>query len=92
MIYNFNSITPLNAGKRDPNSSDAEEQASASLLRKLAIENNFEEFKNYVYLNERDAMAMFKELRHAMMGKEESFLEACNKRIDELKDLNNMRK
>ena len=89
LIYDFNSITPLNAGDRNPDSNDPSEQASASLVRKLALENNFNEFKKYVPFDSNNAFALYKELRKAMTGNEESFLEACNSRIQQLKEASN---
>ena len=84
LVYKFNSIVPEIAGERNVNSNNPEERASASLLRKLVIEDNFDEFKKFVYLNDSDAYRLFKELKYAMKGKEESFLEAANNRINNL--------
>ena len=86
ILYDFNSITFENAGARNPDSNDPKEQASASLVRKLALENNFNEFKKYVPFDSNSAFALYRELRKAMTGKEESFLEACNNRIQQLKE------
>lgn len=86
LLYKFNSITPLNAGRRDPDSFNNEEKASASLLRKLVAEDNFDEFKKFVYLNEADAYRLFKELKYSMKGKEEAFIKAANNRIMKLRE------
>ena len=92
LLYKFNSINPLNAGKRNPDSFDKEEQASASLLRKLVAEDNFDEFKNFVYLDETDAYKLFKELKYSMKGKEEAFLEEANNRIMKLREASRLTK
>lgn len=89
IIYDFNSITFENAGARNPDSNDPEEQASASLARKLVLENNFNEFKKYVPFDTNSAFALYRELRKAMTGKEESFMRECDIRIEELR--NNMK-
>jgi hypothetical protein len=86
LLYKFNSISPLNAGRRDPDSFNNEEKASASLLRKLVAEDNFDEFKKFVYLNEADAYRLFKELKYSMKGKEEAFIKAANNRIMRLRE------
>jgi len=92
LVYKFNSITPVIAGERNVNSNNPEEKASASLLRKLVVEDNFDEFKKFVYLNDSDAYRLFKELKYAMKGKEESFLEAANNRIFELREASRLTK
>ena len=92
LVYKFNSITPVIAGERNVNSNNPEEKASASLLRKLVIEDNFDEFKKFVYLNDSDAYRLFKELKYAMKGKEEEFLEAANNRIFELREATRLTK
>ena len=92
LVYKFNSITPVIAGERNVNSNNPEEKASASLLRKLVIEDNFDEFKKFVYLNESDAYRLFKELKYSMKGREESFLEAANNRIFELREATRLTK
>lgn len=74
VLYNFNSIRFEDAGQRNPDSLDNTEQASASLVRKFVLEDNFDEFKKYVPFNERDALSLFKELKYAMKGHEESFM------------------
>lgn len=43
--YNFDSIEVVSAGDRDPDSEDAIESMSASKIRQLAVEGNFEEFQ-----------------------------------------------
>lgn len=92
LVYKFNSITPVIAGERNVNSNNPEEKASASLLRKLVIEDNFDEFKKFVYLNDSDAYRLFKELKYSMKGKEEEFLEAANNRIFELREATRLTK
>ena len=92
LVYKFNSITPVVAGERNVDSDDPEEKASASLLRKLVLEDNFDEFKKFVYLNESDAYRLFKELKYSMKGREESFLEAANNRIMNLREATRLTK
>ena len=84
IIYNFNSIDFKNAGERSGN--DLASNASASLARKYVLENEFDHFKEIVPFNEKDSYGLFKELKYAMTGKEESFLEACEKRIKSLRE------
>ena len=84
IIYDFNSINFKNAGERSGD--DLASNASASMARKDVLENDFDHFKQIVPFNENDAKKLFKELKYAMTGKEESFMEACNKRIERLKD------
>lgn len=74
VLYNFNSIRFEDAGQRNPDSLDNAEQASASLARKFVLEDNFDAFKKYVPFNEKDALSLFKELKYAMKGHEESFM------------------
>ena len=88
VLYDFDSIRFEDAGKRNPNSKDPTEQASASLARKLVLEDNFDAFKNYVPFNENDAYRLFKELKYAMKGKEESFLNECILRESRLREAN----
>lgn len=45
--FNFKSIKALSAGERNEDSDDPEEQASASLLRKAVLNEDFETFKLY---------------------------------------------
>jgi len=88
VLYDFDSIRFENAGERNPDSKDPSEQASASLVRRLVIEDNFEEFKRYVPFNDNDAKTLFKELKYAMKGKEESFLNECILRESRLREAN----
>ena len=74
VLYNFDSIRFEDAGQRNPDSLDNTEQASASLARRFVLEDNFDEFKKYVPFNEKDALSLFKELKYAMKGHEESFM------------------
>lgn len=46
-FFFFDNVGVQNAGARDESSSDVEEQASASLLRKLVIQQNYDEFEKY---------------------------------------------
>ena len=62
--YNFvGGIVPLNAGARDEGSSDLAETASSSLVRRMALENNFDKFKQLVPFDENDADELFEEIR-----------------------------
>lgn len=92
ILYDFDSIRFENAGERNPDSEDPSEQASASLVRKLVIEDNFDEFKRYVPFNDNDAKTLFKELKYAMLGKEESFLEECLFRENMLREATRLTK
>lgn len=64
--YNFETLEVTDAGHRDENSTDLAEQASASLARKFATENNLEGFKSIVPLDEDDAIILFDELQTSM--------------------------
>ena len=64
--YNFETLEVTDAGHRDENSTDLAEQASASLARKFATENNLEGFKSIVPLSEDDAIILFDELQTSM--------------------------
>jgi hypothetical protein len=64
--YNFETLEVTDAGHRDENSTDLAEQASASLARKFAMENNLEGFKSIVPLSEDDAIILFDELQTSM--------------------------
>lgn len=67
LYYKFNNISVVNAGHRDDNSDDPVTKASASLLRRLASENNFEEFYTYcIFDNEEDARKLFQATKDAM--------------------------
>lgn len=62
--YNFvGGIVPLNAGARDEGSSDLAETASSSLVRRMALDNDFEKFKQLVPFDENDADELFDEIR-----------------------------
>jgi hypothetical protein len=54
------------SGERDSDSSDMISKASASLLRKLAAEGDFEEFKLYAPFSPRDAEKLFSDVRKGM--------------------------
>lgn len=92
ILYNFNSIRFEDAGQRDPDSSDPGEQASASLVRKLVLEDNFGAFENYVPFNNDDAYRLFKELKYAMKGEKESFLKEADNRIRSLREATRLTK
>lgn len=64
--YNFNNIDVVSAGERDPDADDVSGM-SASKLRQLATEGNFEEFKKGLPdLLQRNAKEVYDKLRLAM--------------------------
>ena len=69
--YEFKEIEVVSAGDRDPDADDVSGM-SASKLRALASENNFEEFKLGVSpnLSDRDAKGLFDSLRSGMQVRE----------------------
>ncbi len=67
MYYKFDSIVFESAGARDENSDDPATMASASFVRKCALEDDFETFKVMVPFTEKDAYALFDELRAKML-------------------------
>ena len=70
-FYDFKEIEVVSAGERDPDADDVSGM-SASKLRALASENNFEEFKLGVSpnLSDRDAKGLFDSLRSGMQVRE----------------------
>ena len=66
--YNFNNISVVSAGQRDPDS-DGVEGISASKMRQFAQNGDFENFQNGV-MNKADAKKMYDEVRSAMGLKE----------------------
>lgn len=69
--YNFNSIEVVSAGERDPDADDVSGM-SASKMRALAIENDFETFKEGLPTNlKKEADSVFSMLRKAMKLKED---------------------
>ncbi len=70
-FYDFKEIEVVSAGERDPDADDVSGM-SASKLRALASENNFEEFKLGVSpnLSDRDAKGLFDALRSGMQIRE----------------------
>ena len=70
-FYEFKEIEVVSAGERDPDADDVSGM-SASKLRALASENNFEEFKLGVSpnLSDRDAKGLFDALRSGMQIRE----------------------
>ena len=70
-FYDFKEIEVVSAGERDPDADDVSGM-SASKLRALASENNFEEFKLGVSpnLSDRDAKGLFDSLRSGMQIRE----------------------
>ena len=66
LLYNFDSIKFESSGKRDENSVDPVERISATAARNYAIQKDFDNFKNVVALNEKDAKYLFDELRYAL--------------------------
>ena len=69
-FYNFDIIDIMDAGKRNELSDDIEETASASLVRKLVIENDFETFKKYVVGSEATKAELFQDLEDELLGNE----------------------
>lgn len=65
LLYNFDEIVFENTGDREVPYEGAQ-NASATHVRKLAAEKNFDEFKKYVPFNENDAKNLFDELRYAL--------------------------
>ena len=81
--YEFNSIKVVSAGERDP---DAEGAAgmSATKLRKVAVEGDFNEFKKGVpsKLTPRDVKKLYDMIRKGMLVEEfELFLEKKSKQV-----------
>ena len=70
-FYDFKEIEVVSAGERDPDADDVSGM-SASKLRALSSENNFEEFKLGVSpnLSDRDAKGLFDSLRSGMQVRE----------------------
>lgn len=68
MYYNFNSIRFESAGARDDSSQDLATKASASFVRQLVLDNDFEMFKKMVPLEGDDAADMWADLRSIMVG------------------------
>ena len=66
--YNFDNISVVSAGQRDPDS-DGVEGISASKMRQFAQNGDFENFQNGV-MNKADAKKMYDEVRSAMGLKE----------------------
>ena len=64
--YDFGMIRFVNAGHRDDNSNDPIEKASASLVRQLAAEGKFDEFKKFVPLDENEAKNMYNDVRKGL--------------------------
>ena len=62
MYYKFDSIVFESAGHRDENSEDKAEKASASYVRQLVIDHNWEEFKEMVPFTTDKARQLFDEL------------------------------
>lgn len=69
MFYEFKDIQFESAGHRDDNSDDLETKASASYVRKLVLDNDFEMFKKMVPLDELYATDMWEDLRSIMVQK-----------------------
>jgi len=69
--YNFNSIKIISAGDRDPDADDVTGM-SASKMRQMAIDNNFDQFKTGVpsKMSEPMARQMFNDVRSGMNIKE----------------------
>lgn len=66
MYYKFETIVFESAGHRDENSEDKAEKASASYVRQLVIDHNWEEFKEMVPFTTDKAKQLFDELTTAM--------------------------
>ena len=91
LLYNFDDIKFEDSGSREIPYEGAE-QSSATHVRKLVAENNFDEFKKYVPFNERDAFALYKELRYALKGKEEAIFKECMFRENMLREATRLTK
>lgn len=70
-LFNFKSIQVHSAGERDPDAEGATGM-SGSKMRKLAAENNFEEFRKGVpkHVSEKNAKELFNDVRNGMQIKE----------------------
>ncbi|MBQ3420558.1 MAG: hypothetical protein IJH34_02580 [Romboutsia sp.] len=73
VLYNFDSIDFVNAGNRNDSSDDLSERASASLARKLAQEDDLENFEQIVPLKGIEAAELYNDVR-AGLGIKESLL------------------
>lgn len=87
LYYEFDSIEIENAGHRDDNSENPEEKASASYVRKLAVEGDFITFSEYVPFDNRTAMNLFKLLRKRLASLDEAFVKRPNTHQTHFEDL-----
>lgn len=87
LYYEFDSIEIENAGHRDDNSENPEEKASASYVRKLAVEGDFITFSEYVPFDNRTAMNLFNLLRKRLMSLDEAFVKRPNTHQTHFEDL-----
>ena len=87
LYYEFDSIEIENAGHRDDNSENPEEKASASYVRKLAVEGDFVTFSEYVPFDNRTAMNLFQLLRKRLTPLDEAFVKRPNTHQTHFEDL-----
>lgn len=87
LYYEFDSIEIENAGHRDDNSENPEEKASASYVRKLAVEGDFITFSEYVPFDNRTAMNLFNLLRKRLASLDEAFVKRPNTHQTHFEDL-----
>ena len=87
LYYEFDSIEIENAGHRDDNSENPEEKASASYVRKLAVEGDFITFSEYVPFDNRTAMNLFNLLRKRLTPLDEAFVKRPNTHQTHFEDL-----
>lgn len=86
ILYRFNEIEYEPTGEREK-PTDGGEESSGTIVRKLAAEKNFDEFKKYVPFNENDAKNLFNELRYALkdyISIVEKYLKEAVNRINSL--------
>jgi len=74
--FAFNAVKVVSSGERDPDA-DGVEGMSASKLRQLAVEGNFDGFKQGVSGNETLAKQMYNRVRQAMGIQDETNEEAA---------------
>ncbi len=72
-FYKFDNINVVNAGQRDPDA-DGAEGMSASKMRDMAMNSDFENFKQGVPSNFRDAKKLYLDVRKNMGIREEKDL------------------
>ena len=71
-FYQFDNVSVVSSGERDEESNDVVSRASASLVRQLVRENNFEEFLRYTPdagANIELAKSLYEKVRNGMQDK-----------------------